>query len=135
MGQICPKNVPKMSRIFFGLTSNSNDFCKKVKPKIFVYENKKGLVATVCHQLVYISLFCQCLCRPSLLSAKLSGDHRKFSIEMDANRRAFKYFTECNDGYSHMGKDENGNSVWMSSEWDWGNNPLDKDFNHFFQLY
>lgn len=72
---------------------------------------------------------------PSLLSTKLSGDHRKFSIEMDANRRAFKYFTECNDGYSHMGKDENGNSVWMSSEWDWGNNPLDKDFNHYFQLY
>ena len=72
---------------------------------------------------------------PSLLSTEYSADSKISSVEMDANRRAFKYFTEDDDDFSRKEKDENGNWIWRSSNWDWGNNPLDKDYNHYYKLY
>lgn len=64
-----------------------------------------------------------------------SSKHLTRGVEIDANRLAFRYFSENVSGFSHDISDQFGSGVWGSSKWAWENNPIDKEKNHYYKLY
>ena len=57
---------------------------------------------------------------PSIVSAASSNDHRYYSVEMDANRRAFEYFSKNVDGFYEDSRNDNRG-------WDFYSHPVTSD--------
>ena len=64
----------------------------------------------------------------SMYSAWTKRDHIHSDIEMDANRRAFFYFSRYIIDFSYY----NNKGFFTSYHWKWHDNPLNEDDEHYY---
>lgn len=63
----------------------------------------------------------------SFFSYAWAKDHRETRVEIDANRKAFKYFVNNFNGFGKVNED----GYWSSDNWKWDVNPLEKEKNEW----
>ncbi|MDR0894569.1 MAG: RHS repeat-associated core domain-containing protein [Prevotellaceae bacterium] len=60
---------------------------------------------------------------PSLIDTEFGGHHGSFPVEIDANVKAFKYFSTHVSRFNKRTKDSNGREIW-ESRWDFSYNQI-----------